>query len=947
VADAITLEGVGFAYAGRPPVLRNISLRIRPGEVVALVGPTGSGKSTLLHICAGVIPHYIGGELTGRASVLGMDTRDSSLAKLVTEMAVVTQDPENQLFNLFVADEVVWGMENRGLDRERIALRLDHALDFFKIRHLRDRITYDLSGGEKQRVVLAANYAPAPRLFILDSPTSQLDPIGSEQVLQGIRQLAQEGHAILLVEEKLDDLWSLVDRVVLLDQGTIQLDIPRSELDQHIDHFAEAQIVLPQLVELGARLRRLGMPIPPLPPSAPRAPTNLQTAPFNGTRIDLTWTDNAGDEQGFRIERAPDAGGVAGMYVQIASVAANVTTYHNTGVVGNTRYWYRVRAYNALGNSGYSNEAWGMVTAPLAPTALVATAVNGVRIDLAWIDNSPDEQGFRIERAPDVGGAPGTYVQIAQLARNYTTYSSTGLENGTRYWFRVYAYNAVGPSASSNEASATTLPRPTAPTLLQATAFNGVRIDLAWTDNATDELGFRIERALNVGGVAGAYVRIASVGANVTTYSNTGLQNGTTYWYRVRAYNAVGPSAYTNEATATTLAPPAAPSVLQAVPFSHVRIDLTWTDNATDEQGFRIERAPDVSGVPGTFAQIASVAANVTTYSSTGLAGSTRYWYRVRAYSAVGNSPYSNTTDATTLPTPPPAAPTALVATTVSGVRIDLAWTDNAPDEQGFRIERAPDVSGVAGTYVQIASVGVNGHAYSSTGLENGTRYWYRVYAYNAVGPSGYSNEASATTLPRPVAPTLLQATAFNGVRIDLAWTDNATDEQGFRIERAPDAGGVPGPYAQIASVAANVTTYSNTGLQNGTTYWYRVRAYNTVGPSGYTNEASATTLPGPAAPTNLTAVAVSGEAIDLTWVDNAVDETLYRIQRAQDNFGVPGTWGNIASVGANVTTYRATGLANGTTYWFRVRAENAIGNSAWTPEVSATTMVPVPPPPP
>jgi energy-coupling factor transporter ATP-binding protein EcfA2 len=271
VADAISLAGVGFAYAGREPVLHGISLTIREGEVVALVGSTGSGKSTLLHICAGVIPHYVGGELTGRASVLGMDTRDSSLAKLVTDMAVVTQDPENQLFNLFVADEVVWGMENRGFDRPRIAQRLDHALGFFKIRHLRDRITYDLSGGEKQRVVLAANYAPGPRLFILDSPTSQLDPIGSEQVLQGIRQLAEEGHAILLVEEKLDDLWSLVDRVVLLDQGTIQLDIPRSELDQNIDRFAEAQIVLPQLVELGARLKRLGMSVPPLPPEPERA----------------------------------------------------------------------------------------------------------------------------------------------------------------------------------------------------------------------------------------------------------------------------------------------------------------------------------------------------------------------------------------------------------------------------------------------------------------------------------------------------------------------------------------------------------------------------------------------------------------------------------------------------------------------------------------------------
>jgi energy-coupling factor transport system ATP-binding protein len=276
VADAIRLEGVGFAYAGRAPILHDVSLTVGEGEVVALVGPTGSGKSTLLHICAGVIPHYVSGELTGRAYVLGIDTRETSLAKLVTEMAVVTQDPENQLFNLFVADEVVWGMENRGWDRESTRQRLDHALGFFNIRHLRDRITYDLSGGEKQRVVLAANYAPKPRLFILDSPTSQLDPIGSEQVLHGIRQLAQEGHAILVVEEKLDDLWSLVDRVVLLDDGTIQLDIPRSNLDQHIDRFGEANIVLPQLVELGARLIRLGAPIPPLPPDPDRAAQILE-----------------------------------------------------------------------------------------------------------------------------------------------------------------------------------------------------------------------------------------------------------------------------------------------------------------------------------------------------------------------------------------------------------------------------------------------------------------------------------------------------------------------------------------------------------------------------------------------------------------------------------------------------------------------------------------------
>src|SRR5229473_280653 len=269
--DPIVLDGVGFAFPALPPLLHDVNLTISEGEVVALVGPTGCGKSTLLHICAGVIPHFISGDLTGTVRVFGTNTADTSLARIASNIGTVTQDPENQLFNLIVADEIAWGMENRGFARPDIRRGLDRALDFFHIPHLRDRITYDLSGGEKQRVVLAANYAPSPGLFILDSPTSQLDPIGSEQVLQGIRQLAQEGHAILLVEEKLDDLWSLVDRVVLLDQGTIQLDIPRSELDQHIDHFAEAQIVLPQLVELGARLRRLGMPIPPLPPQPDRA----------------------------------------------------------------------------------------------------------------------------------------------------------------------------------------------------------------------------------------------------------------------------------------------------------------------------------------------------------------------------------------------------------------------------------------------------------------------------------------------------------------------------------------------------------------------------------------------------------------------------------------------------------------------------------------------------
>jgi len=273
--EAITLEGVGFAFPGQPPLLHDVNLRVGEGEVVAVVGPTGSGKSTLLHICAGVVPHFVSGELTGRVRVLGVDTRESTLARIAARIGTVTQDPENQLFNLIVADEVAWGMENRAWTREEIGAGLARALDFFRIPHLRDRITYDLSGGEKQRLVLAANYAPRPDLFILDDPTSQLDPIGASEVLRGIRDLAGGGHTILLVEGKLEEIWALVDRVVLIDHGTVELDARRDELHRHVDAFAAAMVPLPQLVELGARLRRGGVPVPPLPPDVDGAAASL------------------------------------------------------------------------------------------------------------------------------------------------------------------------------------------------------------------------------------------------------------------------------------------------------------------------------------------------------------------------------------------------------------------------------------------------------------------------------------------------------------------------------------------------------------------------------------------------------------------------------------------------------------------------------------------------
>ncbi|HVE59590.1 MAG TPA: fibronectin type III domain-containing protein [Pyrinomonadaceae bacterium] len=190
-------------------------------------------------------------------------------------------------------------------------------------------------------------------------------------------------------------------------------------------------------------------------------------------------------------------------------------------------------------------------TVPNAPTNLTATAASSSAINLAWADGSTNEDGFRIERSTD----NVNFTEIGTVAANITNYSAGSLAASTQYFFRVRAFNAAGNSAYSNTANATTQaappPLPNAPAGLSAATVSASQINLSWTDNASNETGFKIERCAGV--TCTNYAQIATVGTNVTTFSNTGLAKNTTYRYRVRAYNATGNSAYSNIASAKTL----------------------------------------------------------------------------------------------------------------------------------------------------------------------------------------------------------------------------------------------------------------------------------------------------------------------------------------------------------------------------------------------------------
>jgi hypothetical protein len=181
-----------------------------------------------------------------------------------------------------------------------------------------------------------------------------------------------------------------------------------------------------------------------------------------------------------------------------------------------------------------------------------------------------------------------------------------------------------------------------------------------------------------------------------------------------------------------------------------------------------------------------------------------------------------------------PTAPTSLSASAASSSQISLSWQDNASNETGYKVERK---IGSSGPYTEIATVGANVTSYSNTGLTDGTQYYYRVCAYNSAGNSSYSNEPSDTTPMN--TPTSLTAMTAPGTQINLGWRDNSSSETGYRIARKT---GVSGTYSEIDTVGSNVTSYSNTGLTENTTYYYRVRGYNSLVNSNYSNEANAAT---------------------------------------------------------------------------------------------------------
>ena len=253
-AAPLVLENISFRYRDRQELaIQDISLEVAPGELVLIAGASGCGKTTLIRCINGLIPRSYKGEKTGRVLVNGTDTADMTLAGISQMVGTVLQDPERQILGTNVTAEIAFGLENLGFSRAEIHQRVEAALEYLHITHLRGRETFNLSGGEKQKIALAGVLAMRPSILLLDEPLASLDPASAQEALAMVRQLVDEGMAVLLIEHRVEDALKIVpDRVMFMAAGQVRyLGLPEG-LNKVVD-YREVKMPAPIILERAAK----------------------------------------------------------------------------------------------------------------------------------------------------------------------------------------------------------------------------------------------------------------------------------------------------------------------------------------------------------------------------------------------------------------------------------------------------------------------------------------------------------------------------------------------------------------------------------------------------------------------------------------------------------------------------------------------------------------------
>ena len=443
----------------------------------------------------------------------------------------------------------------------------------------------------------------------------------------------------------------------------------------------------------------------------------------------------------------------------------------------------------------------------MPPTGFTATPGNQ-QVTLSWTAVS-GATGYKVKRWNG-----SVYADFQSNTTSGTTVSDTSVTNGTTYSYVVNAITATAVSPDSGQVSATPVAPPAAPANLTATPGNE-KITLNWAAVA-GATSYKVRRldGTDYTGFAG------------TTFTNTGLVNGTAYSYVVTASNAGGFSSDSNVATATPVAPPAAPTNLTATPGNQ-QVTLSWTASST-ATSYQVRRR-NSSGV---YEELSGASTNALTYTDNNLINGDTYYYDVIARNAAGSSAPSSPASATPATPQGPPLPPGSVTASPGNAQITISWTASA-GATSYKVLR----SGAGGIgYADFNNNTVAGTWVTNTGLFHGRTYFYVVIAINAHGNSAHSPEARATTLPQLQPPANL--TAIPGDRqVALSWSP-VNGATGYKVKRSTAS---EGSYFGFPASTTTVPTLTDTNVMNGTAYYYVVTATAADGSSAPSSPVSAT----------------------------------------------------------------------------------------------------------
>jgi len=264
---AVSIEDLGWKYSGRKNfAIEHIFLEIEENTFTSVVGPNEHGKTTIVSCIKGLIPNTFNGVWRGKVEIFGKDVREMSAQGLADEIGFVFADPEAQFTSMTVEEELVFGLENIGLQRKEVKERLEWVAEIAMVGDLLDKPPYEISGGQKQRVAIASVLAMQPRIMILDEPTSMLDPLGKDFIFEILTNLKKEQDlTLIVVEHNIEQVAPLSDKMILMYDGAIAKDAPPAEFFENSEYLIEHGIKPPQVTSFIEKKKKENIYDGPLP----------------------------------------------------------------------------------------------------------------------------------------------------------------------------------------------------------------------------------------------------------------------------------------------------------------------------------------------------------------------------------------------------------------------------------------------------------------------------------------------------------------------------------------------------------------------------------------------------------------------------------------------------------------------------------------------------------